>query len=151
MFICNAGLFAMLVYLRCWFLTLDDTHIVCHPFLLLHRFLSSSSCVIRFFFITPDWTSQVTMNKLVHHRVSCVFFWINQFNHRVSSVFLLLLWSEKLITGKFIFKTTRGMIEFNYLDFWFSTFWHVFPPFSTWKNVFHVEKGKKTCQKVTFG
>ena len=34
--------------------------------------------------------------------------------------------------------TRRGTIEFNYLDFWFSTFWHVFLPFSTWSQLFHL-------------
>ena len=49
---------------------------------------------------------------------------------------------------KFLKKSLKsGMIKFNYLDFWFSTFWHVFLPFSTWKNVLHVEKGKKHAKK----
>ena len=50
------------------------------------------------------------------------------------------------------------MIEFNYLVILFSTFLHVFLPFSTCFQFFHVEigkvlwqkveNGKKTCQKV---
>ena len=49
-----------------------------------------------------------------------------------------------------LYITRRGMIEFNYLDFWFSTFWHVFPPFSTWKTIFPRGKRWKNMPKSDF-
>ena len=84
---------------------------------------------------TRAWKNQSKWSVIVSKNDHCRTVFSDSPVNRVHTVLLLVM----------------GVIEFNYLDFWFSTFWHVFPPFSTWKNVFHVEKGKKTCQKVTFG
>ena len=95
---------------------------------------------------------KITSDRRIHPRYakeerkeSCCFY--NRYASLISSFHIAIVVCVCVCVCLLDRTTRRGMIEFNYLVNLFSTFWHVFLRFSTWR--FSTWKSvKKTCQKV---